>query len=84
MAGCELGSVLARVRFTCAWKFPLWSIVARAIVVQRAPSKRWSATLPPGKTGRAKPRSVDASGMPRKRTSGATATCAIAAADLRR
>ena len=66
------------VSFTCAWKSPFWSIVARATDFQRAPSKRWSATLPPGKSGRTKPRSVDASGIPWKRTSGATETCAIA------
>jgi len=50
------------VRFTCERKSPFWSIVARAIDFQRVPSNRWSATLPPGKSGLANPRSVDASG----------------------
>ena len=58
-------------------KLPLSSIVARATVRQLLPLKRCSATLAPGKTGRAYPRSLPASGMPWKRTSGATETWAI-------
>jgi hypothetical protein len=52
--------------------------VARAIVVHLVPLRRWIPTLAPGNKGRAKPRSVDGFGMPWKRTSGATETCAIA------
>ena len=40
-------------KFTVASKLPPASIVARATARQRLPSKRWIATVAPGKSGRA-------------------------------